>query len=346
MALTVRPAELRVLLVAAITAHENVLVTGAPGIGKTDIVQQAAAEAGADLIVSHPAVEDPTDAKGLPWPGNGKKDEATFLPFGNLAKAIKATSLTCWDLEDLGQATTAVQAAYMQLLKDSAGKLSKHVTFVASTNRRTDRAGVTGILEPVKSRFGTIVELEAHIDDWSDWAIKNGIPINLIAFLKFRPDLLSAFTPSADLTNSPMPRTWAALARIEAMNLPQAIEAAAMAGAVGEGAAGEYLAFRAMAKQIQSVDSILMNVKKAKIPTDPSQLYATVVALASRANDVTFPTIVEYANRLVTEAQRGDFGALLMRDIIRRDEDGELQHSDTFVRMSLSPVGKLLDGRE
>src|SRR5271156_851581 len=159
------PKQLSAFLSRAIPARLPILITGAPGIGKSDIVAAAAVDAKADLILSHPAVADPTDAKGLPWPGkNGT--EATFLPFGELAQAIKAKNPTVWFLDDLGQASPAVQASFMQLLL--ARRVNGHVlpdcvTFVAATNRRADRAGVSGILEPVKSRFATIVELVATI---------------------------------------------------------------------------------------------------------------------------------------------------------------------------------------
>ena len=91
------------------------LVTGAPGIGKSDVLAQAATRANAHLILSHPAVSDPTDVKGLPWVAADAK-HATFLPFGELDRALNATEPTVWFLDDLGQATPAVQASYMQLL--------------------------------------------------------------------------------------------------------------------------------------------------------------------------------------------------------------------------------------
>jgi hypothetical protein len=345
MSVTVTPSQLKVVLTAAIKARVNVLVTGAPGIGKTDIIQQAAKDADADLIVSHPAVEDPTDAKGLPWPGKDGK-EATFLPFGNLARAIKAKKLTVWDLEDLGQANPSVQAGYMQLLKDSAGKLpAQHIVFIASTNRRTDRAGVTGILEPVKSRFGTILELVPDLNDYSTWALANGINFMQVAFLRYRPELLSKFQATADLTNSPMPRTWAAADRIEKLGLPQDVEAIAISGAVGEGAAGEYLAFRAMAATLPDLDGILRMPMKAAIPDEPNKLYATCMGLARRANAGNFGRLVQYAERMYSEAKRGEFAALLMRDVQRFDEDLSIQHTQAYVQMTLGPIGELLDGR-
>ncbi len=78
---------------------------------------------------------------------------------------MTATKLTACFIDDLGQATPAVQAAAMQLILArtlNGHRVSDHVVFIAATNRRTDRAGVSGILEPVKSRFATLVELTRY----------------------------------------------------------------------------------------------------------------------------------------------------------------------------------------
>lgn len=343
--MSVTPSQLTDMLAGFIMASEPILITGAPGVGKSDLVAQAALAAGADLILSHPAVADPTDAKGLPWPVAGK-DEATFLPFGELAQAIKATKKTVWFLDDLGQATPAVQASFMQLLlarRVNGHKLPDCVSFVAATNRRTDRAGVSGILEPVKSRFVTIVDLEPTIDDWTNWAFANGVPPMEIAYLRFRPEMLSKFTASADMSNSPMPRTWAHVARIEKMGLRADIEAEAMAGAVGQGAAGEYLAFRQMANSLVNLDGILLDPDHAAIPTEPNELYATVVGLAGKATPLNFDRIATYTTRLYVEAERGEFAVLLVRDAQRREP--MITHTNGFVKLAAGPVGKLFTGQ-
>lgn len=340
----VSPSQLITLLERAIPARLPILITGAPGVGKSDIVAHAATLAGADLILSHPAVADPTDAKGLPWPKAGQ-DEATFLPFGELARAIRATVPTVWFLDDLGQATPAVQASFMQLIlarRVNGHTLPDCVTFIAATNRRTDRAGVSGILEPVKSRFTTIVELTPDIDSWCNWAFGASIPATLIAFLRYRPDLLSDFKASADMTNSPMPRTWASLAKIELLSLPDVIELAAMSGAVGEGPAAEYRAFRKMFQSLTSVDAILLDPKGVKLPTQPSELYATCTALASKATDQNISRVGVYANRLM-DASRGEFAALLLRDCIRRNN--KLAMTDAYIRIATGPIGQLITGQ-
>jgi len=338
-----KPSQLSELLSRTIPAGLPVLVTGAPGIGKSDIVAQAAQTAGADLILSHPAVADPTDAKGFPWP-DAQNGTATFLPFGELARALAATSRTVWFLDDLGQAPAAVQASYMQLLlarRVNGHVLPDHVTFVAATNRRTDRAGVSGILEPVKSRFVSIVELEADLDEWCQWAFGAGIPSELVAFLRFRPELLSQFKASADLTNSPVPRTWSHVAQLLALSLPPAVENHAVAGAVGEGAAAEFLAFRRLFQELPSIDGILIDPDASDIPTKPATLYAVTTALGVRATVQTFGRIGRYAVRLM-DGGHGEFAALLLRDCVRREK--KILQTPEFIRIASGPLGSLISG--
>jgi len=330
-------------LAEAFRALLPVLIIGPPGIGKSDLVAQATDAAGADLILSHPAVADPTDAKGLPWIAPGG-DTATFLPFGELAQAMKATGPTVWFLDDLGQATPAVQASYMQLLL--ARRVNGHVlpdcvTFVAATNRRTDRAGVSGILEPVKSRFGAIVGLEADLDDWTNWAFGAGMPPELVAFIRFRPDLLCNFTPTADLENCPLPRTWSNAGRLLALDLPAGIMAAALAGAVGEAAACEFEAFRRLFASLPSIDAIMIDPDAAPVPDQPGTLYAVVTALGMRANPQTFGRLARYAEKLV-DAGRGEFAALLLRDAVRRDAD--ICQTPDFNRVAAGELGQLIGG--
>ena len=176
------------------------------------------------------ALEEPYDVKRhVSW---------TYQHDGKIWTRVKsvepiASNATVFNLEVSGsQSYTAWNVAvhncsFMQLLlarRVNGHALPEHVTFVAATNRRTDRAGVSGILEPVKSRFAAIVELEPNLDDWCQWAFTAGVPAELIAFLRFRPDLLCKFTPSADLTNCPLPRTWAHVAQLLALRLPSTIQ--------------------------------------------------------------------------------------------------------------------------
>lgn len=339
----VSPSVLASVLAAFIKARVPMLITGAPGIGKSDIVRQAARATRSNVILSHPAVSDPTDAKGLPWVAPDA-EHATFLPFGDLYKAMSSTTPTVWFLDDLGQATPAVQASYMQLLlarEVNGHKLPDHVTFVAATNRRTDRAGVSGILEPVKSRFGTIVELVPDHDQWISWALSNGIREEIVAFLRARPDLLSKFEASADLTNSPCPRTWAHASKVLELGLDGAAVLPTLAGAVGAGAAVELKAFVDLYRDLPDIDSIIAEPKKAPIPEKPACLYAISTGLGYRATVKNFDNVAVYIQRLV-DAGHGEFASLIILDCHTRNR--EISSTKAFIKLGSGDLGDLIMG--
>ncbi|MBY4898693.1 ATP-binding protein [Cupriavidus sp. AU9028] len=340
--MNLNPSQLQALLAACIPARLPVLVTGAPGIGKSDIIARAAAEADHDLLISHPVVEDPTDSKGLPFPA---EDGATarFLPFGDLERALGASKPTVWFLDDLGQAPTAVQAAKMQLvLARRIGEhvLPDHVTFVAATNRRVDNAGVSNILDPLKSRFATIVELSTSIEDWTRWAVATNQPPELIAFLRFRPDLLQSKERTREIENRESPRTWGNIGKLLRV-VPPSLEHQAFAGAVGEAAATEFVSFRRLFREMPSPDGVLTAPATAPIPENVAVQYALVTALARLANPNNFDRVMVYATRL-HEAGLGEFAVLLVRDAVEREPG--IVNTPSFITAQGGPIGAHIRG--
>ena len=337
-----RPQQAAELVRQYLGARIPVLLTGAPGVGKSSIVEAAALAAGFDVILSHPVVSDPTDAKGLPWPGKDG-ESATFLPFGDLARAIHAATPTVWFLDDLGQASPAVQASYMQLLlarQVNGHKLPDCITFVAATNRRTDRAGVTGILAPVLSRFGAVIGIEPTVDDWSEWALGANMAPVLISFIRFRPDLLNVFDARRvdDMENFPCPRTWEYAGKAIQMSLPDDLEFAALAGAVGEGAAIELRAFLTMVRsKLPNPDSIILDPDNAPIPDRPDLLWAVSTALAKKATDTNCGRIFRYAERMF-DSGKSEFAVLMVKDINRLCP--AVTGTPDWTRLCISPLGK------
>src|SRR5438045_1091601 len=165
-----KPSTLKGFLGKAIQQGIRVLIKSAPGAGKSEIVAQVATEENCDLIISHPAISDPTDYKGLPANVNGK---AEFLPYGQLRRLIEAKRKTVCLFDDIGQAPNAVQASLMQVVQAreiDGQKISDFVTFIGATNDTTHQAGVSGMIEPLKSRWDSIVKLDFDLDDWCEWA--------------------------------------------------------------------------------------------------------------------------------------------------------------------------------
>ena len=312
-----RAIQLQSAIAFAIEHKLPLLVKGAPGTGKSDIVAQACVLAGADLIISHPVVSDPTDYKGLPFPVKGK-DEATFLPFGDLLKLIQASRPTVFFLDDLGQAPMSVQSSVMQLIlarRINGHRISEHVVFLAATNRRQDKAGVMGILEPVKSRFAAIVELEVEVEDWVQWAYANKMPSELIAFIRFRPNLLHDFKPTADIVNTPCPRTVAYVGNMMNSGIPTGLDYEMISGAAGEGFAAEFIGFQNVYKDLPDIPQLLLHPDQAAVATEPSMLFAVCGALVNKADRKNFKSILRYGDRMPAE-----FQVLLVKDCLQRDK--------------------------
>jgi hypothetical protein len=312
-----RPKEFAELLKIAIPHKEPILVTGAPGIGKTDIIIQACKDLKARLIITHPVVSDPTDFKGLPFMAieNGETI-AKFLPFNDLLDLINTTDLTVFFGDDMGQAPSSVQASWMQLAlarRINGHIVSDDVVFMAATNRRQDKAGVQGILEPLKGRF-TIVELTPDNKDWYEWANKNAMPPELIAFVRFREsnhhNILWDFKPTLDMTNSPNPRNWATVGRWMNLKLPAGLEFETYSGRVGA-AATELLAFIKIYRNLPDIDFVIANPEKAEIPKEISVMFALLGAMAHRATEKNFGNVVKFANRLPAE-----YAVLLVKDTV------------------------------
>lgn len=348
MAITsLRPSAASKLVRAFIEARTPILLVGAPGVGKSSIVEQAAESSGFDIIISHPVVSDPTDFKGLPWPEKEGKSasKATFLPFGDFAQALNAKKPTVWFLDDLGQASPAVQAAAMQLLlarRVNGHKLPDHVTFCAATNARQHRAGVQGILTPVISRFGAVIGVEPTVDDWAEWAISNGLAPELIAFIRHRPNLLNASIGEGrkadDMENFPCPRTWEFVGKILRMNLDREIEFAAISGAVGEGAAIEFHGFMEIIRSnMPSIDDIIRDPEGTNIPDRPDVLYALASGIAARASVENIEALGRYLERMFV-AGYGEFSVMSVVDIQRRNKG--VTDTPAWTQIMMGPIGK------
>jgi MoxR-like ATPase len=307
------PKKLYNLLSKCVTNGYSVMVKGMPGCGKTDIINQVANDIDYDVILSTPVVDSPIDYKGMGAINrnkSGKAISASFVPFGNLAQCVNAKRPTIYFIDDLGQAPPAVQAAAMQLIlgrKINGQKVSDQVVFLAATNRRQDRAGVSGILEPVKSRFKTIVQLDVDPNDWIVWALEHGVDKRVIAFIKFRPNFLATEEVTADIVNHPCPRTWEAVNDLLKIDIT---DREVIAGAIGDAAAIEFTGFLKVYEQLPSFDNIIKNPDSARVPSDPAAQWAVVTGLLGKITKKNANAMFKYVNRLSV-----DFGAVFVAGI-------------------------------
>jgi hypothetical protein len=84
---------------------------------------------------------------------------------------------------------------------------------------------------------------------------------------------------------------------------------------VGEGAAAELTGFLNVYRQLPSIDNILLNPKKAKVPEEPAALFAVSAALARKSTEANFDRVMQYADRIPKE-----WAVYCVKDATGRDE--------------------------
>jgi len=317
-----------------------VLLSGPPAIGKTSIIKQIGEKLNRKVIISHPVVSDPTDYKGMPFIING---EAKFMPFNDLKILIDTQEPIIFLLDDLGHAPHSVQAAAMQLLLErriNGYHVSDLVTFVAATNRRKDKAGVNSIIEPLKSRFCTIIEIEADLDDWVKWATEHDIVEEVIYFIKWMPEFLCDFQPTSELTNSSMPRTLEHLSDAFKCGISPEAELQIFSGTVGEQAATSFIGFleiwRSLTKRF-IIHQIISNPMGMEIPgeDETSVKYAICGKLSQLCDKDNFDSIIKYSKRLGAE-----YSVMLVKNCVTKDPS--LKETETFVTWAINNQDMLI----
>lgn len=280
---------------------------GAPGIGKTAIVERAAELLGVELLTLRVNLLEPVDFLGLPSPTDD----------GERVKWLKPDFMPRPDtrgllfLDEFAQAPQATQCAAMRLVDH----LPASWQVVAASNRSTDRAGAGQVATHVLSRF-THLDVDVSRADWQAWAAGPGqVRPEVRAFIDFRPSLLFSFDAKQVQTDRAncSPRSWHRVSRI-LETAPESIRLDLLTGTIGAGAAAEFIGFLRIFSECPAPDQILAAPDTTPIPREPSALFAVCAALADRARNLAadrLPALVTYLTRLPIE-----FGALLITDVL------------------------------
>lgn len=332
-----KTSDIKALIVARNKAgHKRTLMLeGPPGVGKTQIVQQAADELGIGFIAMHAPTAQPEDM-GLPVPNKDRTGidflVPNVLPFEGTDRPKAGLLL----IDELPQGDNATQKTLANLIQERevhGKRLMDNWTIVATGNRQQDRAGANRILSHLANRL-TVVEVEPNLDDWASWFVQQPFfrPEGL-AFLRFRPALLSKFDPN--LPHNPTPRAWAEGVFQTIGTIPQHLEFECFKGDVGEGPASEFVGFLNIYRQLPDIDKVIANPAKEKVPTDNATCYALAGALGSRATPENFGNIIAYTARMSPEYQ-----VITIRDAIKRDAD--LTGTTEFCDWAAGPGAELL----
>lgn len=332
-----RPLDLIALLSARISAgiKRPVHIESSPGIGKTQITAQVASQLGIGFMAIHAPLLQPEDY-GFPVINAARTD----VDFIVSTKKFPLEGTECPEagillIDEISQADSSAQKILANLVQEREihGKRLKAGWIIVTTgNRVADRAGANRLLSHLKNRLTTI-ELDASIDDWSSWALGHGIAHEVIAFLRFRPALLSAFDAQADVNATP--RSWSEGVAAALGRVPAASEFAVFRGDVGEGAAAEFCAFLKIFRKLPSPDAVILAPLTTEVPSEPATQYALCGALAHKASPGNFGILLSYVQRMPAE-----FSILFIRDALKISP--KIAQTSEFVAWAAGAGAKLL----
>lgn len=299
----------------ALAKRKRVLDVGPPGIGKTFTRRQVCAELGWEYIGICAPLQSPVKIGGYPRPPVEEGGDASHALFDGIARAFRAQGPTHLHIDDLGMANGETLKAIVDLVQ--FGRIDNRlmpdcVVVGASSNDVGHGADVQGLIEPLKSRFHSIIKIETHIDDVVTYGLAKGWPSDLLAYLRNSPDALHDWKPSKSMQiDGACPRGWEYVS--EWIN-DGFDDAEVIAGCVGKGRAAAYLAFRALIDKLPDVNACLMDPEGSPVPENPSARFLVSMALAARMDAGTFGQAIRYLNRLPQM-----FRAYAIRDAIKAE---------------------------
>ncbi len=314
-----KPSTISRVATSLIKAQIPFYVKGPVGAGKSQLIQQVCDELGYELRDVRLSQMDPTDIKGFPCPDNAKGVMKWLPP--DFFPPMNAKTKGLIFMDELSSAPQATQAAAYQLTLDRrVGNyiLPKGWTVAAAGNRDIDRSIVNRMPAALANRL-VHLDYDVDLDDFVAHAMKSGIEPSLIAFLRFKSNLLHSFDPQQNPIAFPTPRTWFKADQITKLNMTSNDEYETLKGTVGEGAATEYKAFMKVIKDLPTLDEINLTPETTRVPESPSTLYALSTTLSMATTKTSFPRFMKYVERMPVE-----FQVTYMRDTLKLTNDVKL----------------------
>jgi hypothetical protein len=318
-------AALHALIAERVPTH----VWGPCGVGKSQIANQVADDLEYDFLDVRALQLDPIDFRGLPRIAD---DTTQWVP----PKFLPTSGKGILFLDELTSAPQMTQAACYQLVLDR--RLGEYVlpdgwVVIAAGNPASERGVHFSMPRPLRNRF-VHLHLEADIKDWCRWAVRATVRPEIIAFLRFRPELLHDGDVTLDQNAWATPRSWEMASNVlnglgrQPGYANAEIEAQLLEGAIGQAATAEFVGFLRLFRQLPSIDEILLNPETATLPDDPSSQIAIATALGRAMSDHSITKGVKYLDRMPTEMR-----VLAMRDAAARDR--AITHTQEFVRFGV-----------
>jgi hypothetical protein len=290
-------------LAVSLAAGIPVLLWGAPGVGKTSVIEQIARHNGWHLETVIASICDPTDFKGMPRDAG---DRTIFSPPEWAVRTHEAGGGVVF-LDEISTAPPSVQAALLRpVLSGVVGdlELPAATRFVAAANPASLAADGWDLSAPLANRFvhlewdvpaavisagfvygfGSIAVPDVAVE-FVEPAIAETLR-SFGAFLSARADLAHKMPERVSERGMawPSPRSWEMGARLlgyaDAAGASKGVRQRLLSGAVGSSTAREYLAWE-RALDLPDVEAALAAGGSIELPATPDRIVAVCGSLAA-----------------------------------------------------------------
>lgn len=264
-----------------------VFIWGAPGIGKSALVEKFADEVGLPCVSLLGSQLAPEDIIGIP---RIKGDTSEFLP----PKMIARKEPYVLFLDELNACSQEVQKAFYSLIHERrVGEyhLPEGSVVIGAGNRAQDSAIVKTMSSALINRMFH-VRLSADPNQWLSWAYENRLHPWVVDYITQRPDHLFSEPPKTEEPYS-TPRSWHMLS--DALReygagekeLPESVLRVLAYGTVSAAHAGMFLAYTRQLGNKNLLNEIIKG--DSRWPSAPEQ------------RDVLYFTAQSFRARLLTE---------------------------------------------
>ncbi|MGB9812465.1 MAG: ATP-binding protein [Thermovenabulum sp.] len=315
-----------------------VMLWGPPGVGKSQMVKDAAKELGYSLVDMRLQEMSPVDLRGIPVEDK-ETGRAKWLPPYDLPMEERDGVRGVLFLDELPNADRDVQSVALRLILDrriGTYELPKQWVPIAAGNRVQDRAGAYSLISslanrlihiPVYSSMPSldieIKDVEINVEEWRKWAYENDVAEEIVAFISYRPKLLYTVTKQVAY---PTPRMWGDYVNkvIKTIGYDREI----ISGCIGEGPAAEFMAYVKVKNELPDIEKILAT-GDGEVPTRPDVTYMLVTSLISKIKDLKKQEKkLENAFKYIMKLQK-EYQVMFVKDLVNATKSvAELMKKD------------------
>lgn len=284
----------------AIAARVPVILWGAPGQGKTSVINDLARGTGCHLETILASIREPSDFAGLPVIIG---DQACLVA-PNWAKRIADVSASGGQsIVFFDEITTAPPSSQAALLRVSLDRvvgdlyLGDRVSVVAAANPPEIAANGWDLAAPMANRFVHLdwnlpaeVVRQGFTTGWPVTPVPQADPADVArmtvltrllvaSFIGARPDYVTVLPKASSESGRawPSPRSWDNLAALlgfaKAAHVSSEAERLLVLGCIGDAAGGEFLAY-ADAHDLPDPEEVLADPDSLVVPTRADRVYA------------------------------------------------------------------------